>query len=160
MKALVSGRRLATLCVLALVSLGVGVGAGQAAPSSGQRQAYPSFFASISTAFYYSYSGSISVSTHASFRDYQCYPSYDCDQNVIVQLELRNGFGSFGRLVGRTTGQTGQYGSSVYATFRVPTCRYIPRGRSVTYTVLMRAVAPNGDIRTDQRYVYARSCQY
>jgi hypothetical protein len=120
MKALVSGRRLATLCVLALVSLGVGVGAGQAAPSSGQRQAYPSFFASISTAFYYSYSGSISVSTHASFRDYQCYPSYDCDQNVIVQLELRNGLGPSAVL---SDARPGRRDSTAQACTRPSACR-------------------------------------
>jgi hypothetical protein len=160
MSPLLPVRRLATLCVLAAVLLGLGVGAADAASSKLERQAYPSFYARVSSALYFSYSGSISVSGYASFRDYQCYPSYDCDQNVIVQLELRNGFGSFGRLVGRMTGQTGQYGTSVHATFRVPACRYIPRGRSVTYTVLMRAVAPNGDVRTGQSYVYARSCQY
>ena len=117
-----SVKGLATLCLLVAVCLSLGVGAAYAAPSSAERQAYPSFFAHISNAFYFSYSGSISVSSYASFRDYQCYPSYDCGHNVIVQLELRNGFGSFGRLVGRATGQTGQYGSSVSATFRVPAC--------------------------------------
>jgi hypothetical protein len=153
-------RRLVTLCLFAVVFLSVGIGVAHAAPSSAARQAYPSFYAHIGVPLYLSYSGLISVSTYASFRDYQCYPSYQCDQNVIVQLELRNGVGSFGRLVGLTTGQTGQYGSSVRATFRVPACRYIPKGRTVTYTVLMRAVAPNGDVKTDQGYVYARSCQY
>ena len=152
--------RLATLFLFAVACLTVTTGVAHAAPSGTERQAYPSFYARVGVPLYFSYSGSISVSTYASFRDYQCYPSYQCDQNVIVQLELRNGFGSFGRLVGRTTGQTGQYGSSVRATFRVPACRYIPKGRSVTYTVLMRAVAPNGDVKTDQTYVYARSCQY
>ena len=152
-------RRMATLCLLMAVCLGIGVGAAYGAPSKTEKQAYPSFSARVGTPLYLSYSGSIMVTSSASFRDYQCYPSYQCDQNVIVQLELRNGFGSYGRLVGRTTGQTGQYGSSVYSTFRVPACRYIPRGRSVTYTVLMRAVAPNGQVKTDQSYVHARSCQ-
>ena len=153
-------RRLATLCLFVFVCLSVGIGVAHAAPSSAERQAYPSFYARVGIPLYFSYSGSISVSSYASFRDYQCYPSYQCDQNVIVQLELRNGFGSFGRLVARMTGETGQYGSSVRATFRVPACRYIPRGRTVTYTVLMRAAAPNGDVKTDHGYVYARSCQY
>jgi hypothetical protein len=148
------------LVLLPLLCLSVGVGGAQAAQSGGERQAYPSFYARVSSALYFAYSGSISVSSYASFRDYQCYPSYDCDQNVVVQLELRNGFGSYGRLVGRTTGETGQYGSSVHATFRVPACRYIPKGRSVTYTVQMRAVAPNGDVKTARSYVYARSCRY
>jgi hypothetical protein len=160
MKSLSPVRRLATVCLPLVVCLSLGIGAAHAAPANTERQAYPSFSAWISSAFYYSYSGSINVSGYASFRDYQCYPSYQCDQNVIVQTELRNGFGSFGRLVARTAGQTGQYGSSVSATFRVPACRYIPKWRTVTYTVLMTAVAPNGAVKTDQRYVYARSCQY
>jgi hypothetical protein len=153
-------KRLATAGLLLVVCLSLGIGEAHAAPANTERQAYPSFSAWISYAFYYSYSGSINVSSYASFRDYECQPSYACDKNVMVQMELRNGFGSFGRLVARTAGQTGQYGSSVSTTFRVPACRYIPKGRTVTYTVLMSAVAPNGSVKTDQRYVYARSCQY
>ena len=121
---------------------------------------YYSFNAWISSAFYYSYTGSISVSAYASFRDYDCEPSYQCERNVVADFELRSGIGSYGRLISRATAQTGQYGSSMYVnSFRVPSCRYIPRYHSVTYTILMEAVAPNGAVRTSTKYVYARSCR-
>lgn len=113
----------------------------------------------ISTAFYYSYSGTISVSGYGSFRDSDCEPSYDCDRNVYAEFELRSGFGSFGRLVARAAAQTGQYGTNMTVNFRVPSCRYIPRFQTVTYTILMAAVAPNGVVKTSQRYVTARSCR-
>lgn len=121
---------------------------------------YYSFSAWISSSFYYSYSGSIAVTGYARFQDYDCSPSYQCERNVFAEFELRQGYGRFGRLVSRAYDETGQYGSYMRVTFRVPACRSIPRGRTIIYTALMEAVAPNGAVKTDQRYIRARSCRY
>ena len=55
--------------------------------------------------------------------------------------------------------ETGQYSSSMRVKFRVPSCRFIPKYRSKTYTVVMEAVAPNGDEKVSTRTVYVRSCR-
>src|SRR5947209_5184671 len=72
--------------------------------------AFTSFFAYLTSAFYFSYSGSISVDGYASYRDYDCEPTYNCDRNVDVEFELRRGYGTYGLLIGRRYTSTGQYG--------------------------------------------------
>ena len=137
-----------------------GAPASSSSAATPASSSYVSFSAWISSPFYSSYSGSISVSGYASFRDTDCYPSYQCDRDVFAEFELRRGYGSFAPLVGRASDTTGQYGSSLRASFRVPACRSIPKYKTVTYTLLMEAVAPNGDTKTDRRYIYARSCRF
>jgi hypothetical protein len=78
---------------------------------------------------------------------------------VLVEFTLHRGFGSYAPIVGRQQGETGQYGSSVRASFRLPSCRLIPRFQSVTYTVEVVAAAPNGDEKTTNSYGYLRSCR-
>jgi hypothetical protein len=55
-------------------------------------------------------------------------------------------------------GETGQYGSSVGARFKLPNCRYIPKYRSQPYTVEVNAVAPDGTETSTSRMVSLRSC--
>jgi hypothetical protein len=55
--------------------------------------------------------------------------------------------------------ETGQYGSSVQASFALPSCRFIPRYRSQTYTIVMTAEAPNGQEKQNTRTVYQQSCR-
>lgn len=154
--------RLAALLAVSMLAV---CGASASASASGSSAATPtsssyySFSARISSALYFSYSGSISVSGYASVLDTDCYPYYQCDRDVFAEFELRRGFGSFAPLVGRASDETGQYGSSLRASFRVPACRSIPKYKTVTYTLLMEAVAPNGATKTDRRYIYARSCR-
>jgi hypothetical protein len=68
------------------------------------------------------------------------------------------GLSRYSPRVASWTGETGQYGSSLRHTFRVPRCGLIARYRSVTYTIYMQAVAPNGEERSAQTYVNVRSC--
>jgi hypothetical protein len=138
------------LVLIAVVAIGL--------MAPGAALAYTSFNASISSTYYWRYSNTIDVTGYASFRDYDCQPSYACDWNVMAEFTLRRGYSSYGPIVGRAYAQTGQYGSSLRATFRVPSCRYIPRYQSVTYTVVMDAVAPNGQERQSSRTVFVRSC--
>jgi hypothetical protein len=119
---------------------------------------FTSFLLSASS-FVYSYNSTLQSTAFASFHDYDCSPSYQCDRNVLVEFTLHRGFGTFAPIAGRQQGETGQYGSSVRATFRLPSCRLIPRFRSVTYTVEVVADAPNGDEKTTTNYVYLRSCR-
>jgi hypothetical protein len=75
---------------------------GTAASSSRTGAASPSvarfsnFTAWLSSPLYLSYLGQINVSGYASFHDYDCQPSYQCERNVFAELELRQGFGRYG----------------------------------------------------------------
>jgi hypothetical protein len=139
------------------LTLLVSVAAAVAAITAASASAYPIFSLSVS-AYGLSYTGTISASAYASYSDYSCTPSYACDRNVIVQFRLYRGFGAYGPLVGTSSGQTGQYGSSVRATFTVPPCRFIPRYSRVSYTVAALGVAPNGQQKTSTSYVSISSC--
>ena len=103
-------------------------------------------------------SARINVNGYASFRDYDCTPSYACDRNVFASFTVHRGLSRYSPRVASWTDATGQYGTSMRHTFRVPRCGVIPRYQSVTYTVYMQAVAPNGQERSAQTYVYLRSC--
>jgi hypothetical protein len=59
----------------------------------------------------------------------------------------------------RTYAETGQYGSSAKGSFQLPSCRFIERYRSQPYTIVMTAVAPDGQEKTSSRTVYQRSCR-
>jgi hypothetical protein len=128
---------------------------------SGVADAYTSFTAYISSANVWTYSSpnKLDVRVHASYRDYDCTPSYDCDRNVLVEVELRRGYTSYGPVMARLYGETGQYSSSVSGSFRLPSCRFIPRYRSQSYTVTLTAVAPDGQEKTSRRTVTQRSCR-
>ena len=130
-----------------------------ATPASAQpgHQAFGSFYTSVS-AYSLGSLGQINVNGYASFRDYDCTPSYGCDRNVFASFTVYRGLSRYSPRVASWTGATGQYGSSMRHTFRVPRCGVIPRYRSVTYTIYMQAVAPNGQERSAQTYVYVRSC--
>jgi hypothetical protein len=121
-------------------------------------QAFTSFFVSVS-ATTWSYNSTLQATAYASFHDYDCSPSYSCDHNVIVEFTLHRGFGSYAPIVGRLQGETGQYGSTVRATFRLPSCRLLPKYQSVTYTVEVVAAAPDGQEKTATTYAYLRSCR-
>jgi hypothetical protein len=79
----------------------------------GAASAYTSFTAYISSANVWTYGSpnKLDVTGYASYRDYDCTPSYDCDRNVLVELELRRGYSSYGPVMARLYGETGQYGS-------------------------------------------------
>jgi hypothetical protein len=128
---------------------------------SGVAAAYTSFTAYVGSAYVWTYSSTnkLDVSVYASYRDNDCTPSYECDRNVLVELELRRGYSSYGPVMARLYGETGQYGSSVRGSFRLPHCRFIPRYRSQSYTVTLTAVAPDGQEKTSRRTVTQRSCR-
>jgi len=142
------GRRIALLTVMAAVG---------AAAFAGNASAYSSFYVSAS-ANVWNYSNTLDVTTYARYSDYSCTPSYLCDRNVLVEVVLHRGYSKYSPIVGRRYGQTGQYGSSVRSSFRLPNCRYIPRFRSQAYTVEVNAVAPDGTERSTTRLVSQRSC--
>jgi hypothetical protein len=121
------------------------------------RSNYTSFYTSVS-AYVLSYTGTLQVNGYASYRDYNCSYSYSCDRNVMVRFTVYRGYSTYGVIVARTYGQTGRYGSSVSSSFRIPTCRMVPRYQTVTYTIEMVAVAPNGQQRTSTTSAYLRSC--
>jgi hypothetical protein len=123
--------------------------------------AYTSFSAYISGANVWTYSSpsKLDVSVYASYRDSDCTSSYYCDRNVLVELELRRGYSSYGPVMARLYDETGQYRSSVRGSFRLPSCRFIPRYRSQSYTVTMTAAAPDGREKTSRRTVTQRSCR-
>ncbi len=142
--------------LLAVVIVGLfGASASQAAP------AYGSFTAWVSSATVSTYSNPnrLDVRGYASYRDYDCMPSNDCDRNVMVEFELRRGFSAYSPLMARAYAETGQYGTSVQASFRLPHCRAIARYGSQTYTVVMTAFAPDGQEKRSTRTVYQRSCR-
>jgi hypothetical protein len=148
---------IATLAAL-LLAASAGASTAQAAPSSATMgTSYATFYASVS-AYVLSYSGSLQLHGYANYRDYSCSPSYSCDRNVMVQFRVHRGYSIYSPIVGRAYAQTGQYGSSASATVGVPSCRMIPRYQSITYTIEMPAVAPNGQQKTAQTYAYLRSC--
>jgi hypothetical protein len=128
---------------------------------SSTASAYTSFTAYISSTTVWTYStpNRLDMRVSASYRDYDCSPSYECDRNVLVELELRRGYSSYGPVMARTYGETGQYGSTVRGSFRIPSCRFIPRYHTQNYTVTMTAVAPDGREKTSRRTVYQRSCR-
>ena len=82
-----------------------------------------------------------------------------CDRNVMVEFTVHRGYSIYSPILGRAYGETGQYGSSVSSTFRLPSCRLIQQYRSITYTIEMVAVAPNGQEKTARAYAYHRSCR-
>jgi len=142
------GRRIVMLAVIAAVG---------AAALAGTASAYASFYVSAS-ANVWSYSNTLDVNTFARYSDYSCTPSYLCDRNVLVEVVLHRGYSKYSPIVGRQYGQTGQYGSSVRNSFRLPNCRYIPRFHSQPYTVEVNAVAPDGTERSTTRTVTQFSC--
>jgi len=121
--------------------------------------AYTNFSAYITSAYYSSYSSTLDVRASAYYRDSDCTPSYQCDRDVVGEFKLVRGYSSYGPVVARAVSETGQYGSTLKAAFRLPSCRYIPRYKSVTYTVVLIAAAPNGDEKQTTRTVYVRSCR-
>jgi hypothetical protein len=133
------------------------VNESRAAPTKAAQSSYASFYTSVS-AYVLSYSGTLQVRGYASYRDYNCSPSYSCDRNVMVKFIVHRGYSTYSPIVGTAYAQTGQYGTSVSSTFRVPSCRMIPRYQSVTYTIEMLAVAPNGQQKTARTSAYLRSC--
>jgi len=137
------------LLVVAAICLGV---------FSSTASAYSSFNVSVS-AYALTYTGTIQATVFASYSDYSCTPTYQCDHNVFVRVSLHRGFGQFAPIVGQRVSQTGQYGSTVQATFAVPSCQLIPRFHSITYTVRAEAQAPDGEQRTGSTYVYVYSCR-
>jgi hypothetical protein len=128
------------------------VGSAPASPE------YVAFSAYITSAYYFSFNRTLSVSAYASYRDSDCYPSYQCDRSVIAEFTLQKGFSSYGRIVGQRLAETGQYGSSMRVSFTIP-CRFIPKYRSETYTLTMDAVAPDGGEKTARRTIFVRSCR-
>src|SRR5262245_26150475 len=110
------GRRMALLAALA---------AGATAAFAGSASAYSSFYVNAST-YVWNYSNTLDVNTRASYSNYSCTPSYSCDRNVLVEVVLHRGYSKYSPIMGRQYGQTGQYGSSVRTSFRLPSCRYIP----------------------------------
>ena len=120
--------------------------------------AYSSFFVSISSAYIYSYSNTLDVRVSASYRDYDCTPSYSCDRSVLVEIVLHRGYSTYSPVVSRKLGETGQYGGSASASFKLPNCRYIPKYSSQPYTVEVNAVAPDGSEKSTSRLVSLRSC--
>jgi len=143
-----------TIAALAAM-LVVGLGAASSAPASPE---YVSFSAYISSSYYSPYSKTLSVSAWASYRDSECYPSYECERNVLAEFTLRKGYSSYGRIMARRYAETGQYLSSMRVSFTLP-CRFIPRYRSETYTLTMDAVAPDGSEKSSRRTVFVRSCR-
>jgi hypothetical protein len=137
--------------------LTVAAAAVGAAAFAGNASAYSSFYVSAS-AYVWNYSNTLDVTTRASYADFSCTPSYACDKNVLVEVVLHRGYSKYSPIVGRQYGQTGQYGSSVRSSFRLPNCRYIPRFRSQAYTVEVNAVAPDGTERSTTRMVTQYSC--
>jgi hypothetical protein len=123
--------------------------------------AYTSFNAWISSANVWTYTNPnrLDVRGYASYRDYDCTPSYQCDRNVVVEFELRRGYSSYSPLMARAYDETGQYGSSAEASFRLPHCRFIARYRSQAFTIVMTAISPDGQEKTSRRTVYQRSCR-
>jgi hypothetical protein len=143
--------------IAALVIAVVAASLFAAAPAS----AYASFTSWVTSTNIWSHTtpNRLDVRGYASYRDYDCTPSYDCDRNVLVELELRRGYSSYGPVMARLYGETGQYGSYVRGSFRLPSCRFIPRYRSQSYTVTLTAVAPDGQEKTSRRTVTQRSCR-
>src|SRR5262245_19917716 len=119
------GRRVALLALLAVAATAV---------FAGSASAYSSFYVYAST-YVWNYSNTLDVTTNASYSNYSCTPSYSCDRNVLVEVVVHRGYSKYSPIMGRQYGQTGQYGSSVRMSFRLPSCRYIPRFRSQPYTV-------------------------
>ena len=126
-------RRIALLTVIAAVGV---------AAFASSASAYASFYVSAS-ANVWSYSNTLDVTTRASYTD-QLQAELRVRQDVLVEVVLHRGYSKYSPIVGRQYGQTGQYGSSVRSSFRLPSCRYIPRFRSQPYTVEVNAVAPDG----------------
>jgi hypothetical protein len=146
-----------TLAASAEASTMNAVNQSQVAPTRAAQSTYESFYTSVSASVL-SYSGSLQVRGYASYRDYSCSPSYTCDRNVMVKFIVHRGYSTYSPIVGTAYAQTGQYGTSVSSTFKLPSCRVLPRYQSITYTIEMFAVAPNGQQRAAQTSAYLRSC--
>jgi hypothetical protein len=125
---------------------------------TGAASAYTSFSLYVSSAYIWSYSNTLEVRASASYQDYDCSPSYQCDRNVMVEFVVHRGYGTYSPVVGRAYDQTGQYGSSATARFRMPNCRYLKKYSSQPYTVEVNAAAPDGSEKQTTRTVYLRSC--
>src|SRR5262245_53807531 len=107
------------------IALLAAVAAVGAAAFAGSASAYASFYVTARTNVC-GYSSTLDVTTYARYSDYNCTPSYSCDKNVLVEVVLHRGHSTYSPIVGRQYGQTGQYGSSVRTSFRLPNCRYLP----------------------------------
>src|SRR5262245_18930861 len=83
---------------------------------------YTSFSAYITSAYFWNYSNTLDVRASAYYRDSDCTPSYECDRDVVVEFKLVRGYSSYGPVVARTVSETGQYGSTLKASFRLPSC--------------------------------------
>lgn len=151
---------LAALLAAFALTLGVSVGSAIDLPIAAGPQAsqFVSFSVSVS-AYTLSYSNTLQIRGYASYRDYDCSPSYNCDRNVMVEFTVYRGYSTYSPIVGRAYGETGQYGSSVSANLRLPSCRFVPKYQSITYTIEMDAVAPDGSEKTARTYAYLRSCR-
>jgi hypothetical protein len=136
----------------------VAVAAAAALCFAAAASAYVSFSLYVTSAYIWSYSNTLEVRVSASYRDYDCTPYYSCDRNVLVEFVLHRGYGTYSPVMARSYGETGQYGSSVSARFRMPDCRYLRKYTSQTYTVEVNAVAPDGSEKSTSRAVYLRSC--
>src|SRR5262245_27002793 len=141
-------RRAAVVIICGLVA---------ASPAAARHQ-YTSFSASV-TAAPLSSLGRISVVAFASYHDWDCV-DYSCDRNVLAHFELHRGFGPYGPLITQGDAVFGAYSSSKYFTFSVVPCRLLPKYQSITYTVTMDAVAPDGEERSGQAYATIRSCRF
>jgi hypothetical protein len=164
MQASVSKRRPGGLISLVVLALGlalIGVAGTKPAAAAGSAVGFTSFSAWISSANIWTYTNPnrLDVRGYASYRDYDCSPSYQCDRNVLAVFELRRGYSNYSPLVTRAYDQTGQYSSTVDASFQIPSCRLIDRFRSQPYTIVMTAAAPDGRQKTSSRTVYQRSCR-
>jgi hypothetical protein len=122
--------------------------------------AYESFDARISYISVLRYTGSITVNASARYYNSDCSPSYACDRNVRALFEVREGFSPYGRLVlSELYDETGQYLSSLRVSFRAARCTTLPRLYSKTYTVVMTAVSPTGEEKTDWKSFTIHSCR-
>ena len=151
-------RELMRKALFALVAVAMLAFAGPAAAGTAA-SAYTSFTLTASTILW-SHSNTLDVRAYSSYRDFDCSPSYRCDRNVMVEFVLHRGIGTYSPIMARSYGETGQYGSSATARFKMPSCKYLRKYTSQTYTVEVNAVAPDGSERQATRYVYLRSCAH
>jgi hypothetical protein len=150
----------ATCASIASTLVCIALAGAAAAPAANAplATAFTSFYVSVS-AYTLSYSGTLEIHGFASYRDYDCTPSYSCDRNVMTEFTVHRGYSTYSPIVGRAYDETGQYSSSISASFRLPSCRLIPKYSSITYAIEMVADAPDGSEKTATTYAYYRSCR-